>query len=558
MNTDVDHAEEYEVVIIGAGINGAGLFHDLCLQGIKCLLIEKSDFGSGTSAAPSRLIHGGLKYLETGEFRLVRESTFERNLLLKNAPHLVKPLPTIIPVRSWANGIWSAAKKFMGAQTAFKSRGAILIKIGLSLYDLFGRKERTMPKHEMFGRRRALQKLPALTPSIVGTGLYYDAMITSPERLILELIEDACTAEPTSKAVNWAALVSSNDGTLGFQSFENAEFFAKPKIVINAAGPWIDTVNQILGEDTQLIGGNKGSHIVIDHDELVSQLGGHMVYFEGDDGRILLVFPYQCGALVGSTDIPADNPDDLSCSDEEIDYFMSSLRMLFPALKFDEDQILFSYAGIRPLPNSEGVAPGLVSRDHSSPIIAASDRHPYPIISLVGGKWTTYRGFAQSVADTVLIRLGKLRKHSTILLKIGGGRNFPDTEASHQSWIEEVSRQTALPADRLGTLLERYGTKARTLASHIAEFPGNRLLTGSSDYCRGEIDWISRNERVLRLEDILLRRTHIAITGQASLSLIADVSEIVGKALHWSEDKLEREVASVIKSLTDHHRITFQ
>ena len=188
MTTPQATVEDYDVVIIGAGINGAGLFHDLCNQGIRCLLVDKRDFGSGTSAAPSRLIHGGLKYLETGEFGLVAESTLERNLLLKNAPHLVKPLPTILPVRSWANGIWAATKTFLGFKAAFKSRGAVLIKIGLSMYDFFGRKERVMPRHKMLGRKRALQQLPSLTSDIVGVGMYYDAFVASPERLVLELV----------------------------------------------------------------------------------------------------------------------------------------------------------------------------------------------------------------------------------------------------------------------------------------------------------------------------------------------------------------------------------
>lgn len=123
----MDVSGHYDVLIVGAGINGAGVFRDLCLQGLKCLIIDKDDFGSGTSAAPSRLIHGGIKYLETGEFRLVAESTLERNLLLKNAPHVVKPLPTFIPVRSWFSGSWSATKTFFRAKTSFKSRGMVLI-----------------------------------------------------------------------------------------------------------------------------------------------------------------------------------------------------------------------------------------------------------------------------------------------------------------------------------------------------------------------------------------------------------------------------------------------
>lgn len=556
MKTAINFVEEYDVIIIGAGINGAGLFYDLCHQGVRCLIVEKRDFGSGTSAAPSRLIHGGLKYLETGEFGLVAESTLERNLLLKNAPHLVKPLPTIIPVRSWARGVWAATKTFFGYKAPFKSRGALLIKIGLTMYDFFGRKERVMPKHKMLGRRRALQHIPTLTPDIVGIGMYFDAMVTAPERLILELIEDGCAAQPESKAVNWTALVGADDGTLSLETTEGENLLVRPKLVINAAGPWIDDVNRCLGEDTKMIGGTKGSHIVIKHDELVSQLNGQMVYFEGDDGRILLVFPYHGAALVGSTDIPADDPDDLSCGDEEVAYFMEGLGTLFPSLKFDADQILYSYAGIRPLPNSEGVEPGLISRDHSAPIITASKKRPFPIIPLIGGKWTTYRGFAQSVADVVLVRLGRIRKTSTQSLKIGGGDGYPTNVQSHQIWLDHLVLEAGLPMAELNILLERYGTKARTVAIHVAAFPSNRLIVGTQNYSVAEIDWISRNERVQRLEDVILRRTLLAVTGKVSRASLEDISKIVGNALQWSQETIEKEITNSIKTLEKHHRLS--
>ncbi|MFT7494077.1 MAG: glycerol-3-phosphate dehydrogenase [Alteromonas macleodii] len=546
--------EDFDVVIVGAGINGAGVFHDLCHQGIRCLIIEKRDFGSGTSAAPSRLIHGGLKYLETGEFGLVAESTFERNLLLKNAPHLVKPLPTIIPVRSWANGLWSATRTFFGFKAAFKSRGALLIKIGLIMYDLFGRKERVMPKHKMRLRGSALRHLPALRPDIVGTGVYFDAMITAPERLVLELIQDGCAAMPSAKAMNWTALVGSENGTLILDKV-GKKYCVRPKLVINAAGPWIDAANLCLGETTKLIGGTKGSHIVIKNDALVAQLNGHMVYFEGDDGRILLVFPYHGRALVGSTDITADDPDNLVCDDSEVGYFMYSLRVLFPSLTFDTDQIVYSYSGIRPLPNSEGVQPGLISRDHSAPVLEPTLVRPYAIISLIGGKWTTYRGFAQSVTNLVLGRLGKYRKVSTQFLKIGGGRNYPTSEQDRQEWIDNCAAQTGLSSSEITPLLKRYGTQANAAAVHIAAFLANRLLIGTHDYSVAEIDWIARTEKVQHLEDVILRRTLLAVTGALSNATLIDIAGVTGSALGWTDEKIAQEIQDTIIYLQKRHRM---
>src|SRR5580765_5257834 len=156
---------EVDVVILGAGINGAGLFRELTAQGLSCLIVDKADYGSGTSAAPSRLIHGGLKYLETGEFRLVAESTLERNLLLQNAPHYVSPLPTVIPIFSWSKGVLAALRTLFGSTSAPRSRGAILIKIGLMIYDFYGSRNQVMPRHRMVGRRQALGEMPALNPA---------------------------------------------------------------------------------------------------------------------------------------------------------------------------------------------------------------------------------------------------------------------------------------------------------------------------------------------------------------------------------------------------------
>lgn len=175
-----DRPQDIDILILGAGINGAGLFRDLCEQGLQVVITDKGDFGSGTSAAPSRLIHGGIKYLETGEFRLVAQSTLERNLLLRNAPHCVSPLPTVIPIFSWLKGIPAALRTLAGSTTAPRSRGAVLIKIGLALYDFYGARHRVMPRHALWSKRQALGKIPPLTPRIVAAGTYSTPRSATP------------------------------------------------------------------------------------------------------------------------------------------------------------------------------------------------------------------------------------------------------------------------------------------------------------------------------------------------------------------------------------------
>ncbi|MER9345711.1 glycerol-3-phosphate dehydrogenase/oxidase [Mesorhizobium sp. M0239] len=538
---------EVDVVILGAGINGAGLFRDLCAQGVNCLIVDKADFGSGTSAAPSRLIHGGLKYLETGEFGLVAQSTLERNLLLKNAPHYVSPLPTVIPIFSWSKGMLAALRTLFGSTSAPRSRGAILIKIGLMIYDFYGSRNQVMPRHRMVGRRQALSEMPALNPSIVATGTYYDAKISRPERLVLELILDGLQSNAASASANYTALVKSANGVLTFQPENGAVFSVRPKLVVNAAGPWIDAVNDLLGAPSKMIGGTKGSHILLKHDELVKGLAGRMLYFEADDGRICLVYDYLGLALVGSTDIKADNPDEVRCEPDEVEYLLDSVRTLLPGMAFEHDQIVYAYSGIRPLPASDASLPGLISRDHSAPVAEPAPSRPFAVISLVGGKWTTFRGFAEEVADTVLGRLQRSRKVSTQAMPIGGGKDFPADAAARANWLAQAHSETGAEERRLDELLSRYGTRATQVATHGPD--DEHRLPDSASYSRSEIDYIVRNEFVEHLADIVMRRSTLAISGSLTGRDLQQIAAITGRALGWSAGRLAEEVKAAIVEL---------
>ncbi|WP_454818501.1 glycerol-3-phosphate dehydrogenase/oxidase [Labrys neptuniae] len=548
--------KDIDVLILGAGINGAGLFRDLCEQGLTCLIADKADFGSGTSAAPSRLIHGGIKYLETGELRLVAQSTLERNLLLRNAPHLVEPLPTVIPIFSWLQGIPAALRTLFGSTTAPRNRGAVLIKIGLALYDFYGSRHRVMPRHALWSRRRTLSEIAPMTPKIVAAGTYYDAKVTCPERLVLELLQDGTAANPASEALNYTNMISAENDLIGLRTPDGGERTVRPRIVVNAAGPWIDHVNQALGSPTRLIGGTKGSHILLDHPELIAALKGRMIYFEANDGRICLVYDYLGRALVGSTDIRADDPDTVCCDDEEIDYFLKSLRDLLPGLAFSRDQIVYAYSGIRPLPASGSTAAGLISRDHSAPVLEPADDRPYPVISLVGGKWTTFRGFAEEVCDLVLGRLGHNRRLNTRALPIGGGRDYPTEPAARANWIEYTAKATGASAMRTTELLGRYGTTARAILAH--EGPQAQRLTDTKSYSLSEIDWIARYEKVVELEDIVMRRSTLAITGRLSERDLAAIADIAAEALGWSAERRNVQFAKTRDLLAARHRIQWE
>ena len=551
--TTESNVSSIDVLIIGAGINGAGLFRDLCCQGVKVVIVDKGDFGSGTSAAPSRLIHGGIKYLETGELRLVAQSTLERNLLLKNAPHAVKPLPTIIPMFSWFNGVTAALRTLFGSVTAPRSRGAALIEIGLIMYDLYGARQRVMPRHRFWSRRKALEEMPFLTPRIVAAGTYHDAMVCVPERLVLELVSDGLAAEPEAESHNYCSLTQSDGSTVTVTGENGATHRYRPRIVVNAAGPWIDRVNAQLGITSTLIGGTKGSHIIIDHPDLVAALKGRMIYYEADDGRICLVFDYHGRALVGSTDIFCDDPDSVRCEDEEIDYFLDSLKGLLPGLEIKRNQIVYSYSGIRPLPAAQDTAAGLVSRDHSSPQQAPDGKRVFPVISLVGGKWTTFRGFSEEVCDQILDSLGRERRISTRNLPIGGGAACPRDETERELWIKRHAKAFGADEDRVRLLLDRYGTSATGILTEEAE--GWHPVVGASSYSAEEIQWITRNEAVRHVMDILVRRTLIGVNGSLTPAGLEQIAQLCGGVLDWDASRIGTEIDAACRMLEQRHRV---
>jgi len=250
---------EVSVLIIGAGVNGIGTFRDLSLQGVDVLLIDCGDFCSGASAASSHMAHGGIRYLENGEFRLVREAVHERNRLIKNAPHYVKPLPTVIPIFRWFSGLFNAPLKFLRLLDKPSERGAVVIKIGLMVYDAYTRKQGTVPPHEFAPRKQTLKQFPDINPKTLFTARYYDGAMQSPERICVEMVLDAENQNPNSHAVNYLSLKEAYSDSIILEDLIDGELLnVRPKVLINAAGPWIDVVNSKLGVPTQFIGGTKG------------------------------------------------------------------------------------------------------------------------------------------------------------------------------------------------------------------------------------------------------------------------------------------------------------
>ncbi len=525
----------YSVLIIGAGINGCGTFRDLCLQGVDCLLIDRGDICGGASAAPSRLIHGGIKYLETNEFRLVRESAMERNRLLRNAPHYVKALEVVFPTKFWFAGLRDAVLGYVGFKARIKERGALLVEIGLRIYDFYNRKVQALPDHRFYSKRKLRQEFPDVTQDAVAAGTYYEGRVTHAERLGLELVLDGLAVNSASALCTYTQVMGQpKGGKLQLNDLitgETREVTAD--VIINAGGAWIDKVNEGLGVASHYMGGSKGSHLIVKHEGLVDALRGRMMYFGCKDGRFNLIYPFFGNALIGSTDLAIKNADEAQCTPEETDYLLGIVSEIFPKIKLTRDDVILTYCGVRPLPSANGKDIGDVSRDHS----IGRDNLPgteVPVLSLIGGKWTTFRAFSEQSCDAVLSLLGKARSVSTVELPIGGGRDYPKNDNERAAFVGKIGTNGA-------GLLERYGTKA--LAVHdFVSMSQNKPLTSLPSYSTGEITYICTYENVRRLADLLLRRTAITMEGRLTPEVIQETARIAATALGWDKKRVVAEI----------------
>ncbi|MFB2553217.1 glycerol-3-phosphate dehydrogenase/oxidase [Ensifer soli] len=544
------------VLIVGGGINGIGVYRDLALQGIPAVLVEKGDFSSGTSAAPSRLIHGGLRYLETGEFALVRESVVERNHLLINAPHLVRPLPVWVPAFSWFGGLLSAGLRFLKLKKTPGAKGILAVKLGLVFFDRFGRGNQTMPDHRLVPAEERRRRMPNLSPKVAAVAEYYDARLTHPERLALELVEDAERDCPDAIALPYVSLDGIDGGTVRLRDEISGETLTvTPTLVVNCAGAWADRVNARLGIDKRLIGGTKGSHLVLRRPDLARPLGNGMLYFETRDFRACLIYTLdEERVLVGTTDIRADDPDTVRCSDEEIAYLFDVLEQVLPGANAKKEDIVFAYAGLRPLPFSDASTTGAISRDHALRDFEPEGARPFPVMTLVGGKWTTYRACAAQIADAVLSRLGARRKADTLKAPIGGGRDFDPGKQAVATRAKALAEACGLDPATATRLLDRYGSRAASVAEAIRA-GGGAALSATSLYARGEIAWIVDNERVTRLSDIVLRRTLMGFEAVATRAVVEEVAAIAAERLGWDGARRARETEETLALLRDRYRV---
>jgi len=544
-----------EVLIIGAGINGIGTFRDLALNGVDVLLVDKSDFCSGASAASSHMAHGGIRYLENGEFRLVREAVRERNRMIQNAPHLVKPLPTTVPMFKHFSGLFNAPLKFLGWLDKPSERGSVVIKLGLMMYDAYTGRQRTVPRHKFRGRSESLKLWPRLNPKIRTTATYYDGSILNPERLALEIMLDG--EADGGRAVNYVSLAGASGKQVTLRDELTGETFqVTPRILINAAGPWIDIANQGIGFPTRYIGGTKGSHLVLNHQELRAAIGENEFFFENKDGRIVLIFPLYDRVIVGTSDIPIQNPDEARCTEEEVDYFIELVSRVFPDIKVGRNHIVYRFSGVRPLAHTGSAkTTGQITRDHHIQVLDGDwTRLDYPIYSLVGGKWTSYRAFSEEVTDKALEYLGKKRVKGTQEIPIGGGRHYPGTPDEKKRMLESIAAWMGSPFQRAESLFRLYGSRAEEAALFITK-QADQPLKSLPDYSRREIAFLAQHEKIVHLDDLILRRTMLGMLGELTRPSLEELAEALGEALGWSKVTKKSEITRALGMLVDRHGV---
>ncbi len=512
-----------DVLVIGGGVNGIALLRDLSLNGVSVTLIDSGDFCSGASSASSRMAHGGLRYLEGREFSLVRESARERNMLLHDAGHLVKPLEVVVPVLHWFQGIGKTALRFFGLSRNPGPLSFLALKSGLLVYERFGAIRRALPHHKVVVSRAKFP--PGMPRPVCSVISYYDGQITGPEALVFEMLGAALKIDGVT-AVNHISWSYTAPGQFDITDpYTNETVALRPRIVINAAGSAIDRVNSQLGINTSLVRGVKGAHLVLRHDQLHARMNGRSFYFDDGRGRMVICLPVQEVVLIGTTEVEVNDPQDHSVMASEVDYLLTSLNKLFDDIRVTRDHIVAVTSGIRPLQAGGGSATQ-AARDHA---LVRNQTGNTPVISLVGGKWTTFRSFAELAADAVLDHIERKRTASTI------DRRYPGAGAIN---LAELARSTGLPSSRIEQLYARYGALAQDVAQFCAT-GDDMTVKDAPTYSRREIIWLTSNRMALSLEDMILRRTNIVMTGRLSKTTLDDIScimaETLGHDAQWAQ-----------------------
>lgn len=547
------------VLILGAGINGACLARELLLNGVPVTLADAHDVACGATAKSSRLIHGGLRYLEYGDVGLVRESLEERARLLQLAPQFVRPLRLFIPVRRRHGGLLQAGLRFLKLERLalgrglakllpVSERGLFAVRTGLLMYDRIAR-HGGLPPHTLSRIDQA--GVPALDRSqFQWLCSYYDAQMLFPERFTLALLND-CQQIAAQQQLPFDILTHqtiTRDGpriTLQSQhGGERREFH--PATVVNATGAWGDATLRDLRTGTPpLFSGTKGSHIITRQPALRSALGGDAVYAEARDGRLVFVLPFDDSVLIGTTDVPfADNPDEAVATPQEIEYLVKIVNEIFPDVALLISEIDAHYCGVRPLPNVRTARAGAIPRGHS---IETQSVDGLRIDTLIGGKLTTCRAFGEFAADQVLARLGRRRSADTRTRAVPGAENYPDDSVALNGHHAAIAHRTGFDPLQVQTLWPLVGTRVESILKDCGSADRSNLPGTSIPLAF--VDWSIRHEWVHTLGDLIERRLMLAWSPHLTRQLLHAAANQLASAGHLAPADVESAVDNCIAHL---------
>ncbi len=513
----------FDIAVIGAGINGAGIARDAALRGLRVIVLDKNDMCSGCSAISSRLIHGGLRYLEYGEIPLVYESLHERRYLRLTAPHLVEPLRICIPI-------------YEGAR-----RGPLLIRMGMMAYDLLSL-GKTVPNHKMLGREAILAAEPGLAAEgLRAAARYYDAQVAFAERLVLENLLAARAAGAEIRTYCEVTRIEAQGGAVSAVVFENAdggEERVEVGAVVNAAGPWVDRVLDVAHAPTKrLIGGTKGSHIIVGEFDGAPR---DAFYVEAAaDGRPFFIIPWNGQYLIGTTDIRYDEDlDRIRASDAEVDYLLDETNRVFPTASLTRADIHYAYAGVRPLPVKEEGPESAITRRH---IIKVNKDVATGLISIVGGKLTTYRSLAEQTVD----KLARLQH-----LKLPPCRTR-DTDLPGK-WGIPKARDALIALGMLSDagvdrMLDIYGGRAAQICALCeASSALARTLDADGRMLAAEVVFALREEFARTLSDIVFRRMMIGFDADQARPLYDDIAAIAAAEAGWNAREKQQQLEGLV------------
>ncbi len=563
--------ERKTVLVIGAGINGVAIARELLLNRVSVCLVDRWDIASGTTAYSSRLIHGGLRYLEYGDFELVRESLAERERLLRLSPQFVKPLHLFIPLERRVSGFLPAAGKFLGWKSVSARRpvprGMWLVDMGLRMYDRLARKS-SLPRHQVF-RVNDPAAPPVNVQRYRWLCSYYDAQIEFPERFVLAMLEDArqlalendaqldvFTYHRMTKSGPLVTIrpASGGDSQAPPSTTDAQPVTLEPDVIINATGAWVDqALTQLAVSSPSLIGGTKGSHFLTRNPQLREALAGHGVYAEASDGRPVFLLAFGHYSLVGTTDLECNSsPETVIASEEELEYLRRAALEVFPQVQLTREDIELHYCGVRPLPAASASTTAAITRRH---LLHESEDPDLPVISVIGGKLTTCRSLAEDVARLLLDRWGIADRVDSRTRVIPGGENYPASPERLAIECDRIAEQLQMTPQQVAAVWRLCGTRtAEMLAATEAESAdenGARNLP-DSDLPERFVRRVIREQWCCRLVDLVERRLMLLFSPDLSVACLNRLAELMVEAGVLDPDAVPSEVSHCLERLAAH------